>query len=81
MTPFTKRVLFELAVARTNHEPMRSSHEAFSVILEELEEFWDQVKLKVELRSPDKMLGELIQIAAMAQRAAEDLDLISGGKP
>jgi hypothetical protein len=50
---------------------MTTPHEAYAVILEELDEFWDEVRKKEHC--PEKMLRELIQIAAMAQRAAEDL--------
>ncbi len=62
----------ELAKARAKHKgSFHSAHEAYGVILEEVDEFWDLVK------SDNKnMLNELLQIAAMAQRAAEDLGLM-----
>lgn len=40
----------------------------------ELQEFWDEVRLKTGTR--EGQLQELIQTAAMAQRTAEDLGLI-----
>jgi hypothetical protein len=43
------------------------------VILEELDEFWEEVRKKRSQRDPLRMLGELVQIAAMAQRCAEDV--------
>ena len=76
MSPFQKIVRSELISARTQHGNQNSAHEAYAVILEEVEEFWAQCKLKREARSKTMMLSELVQIAAMAQRAAEDLGLI-----
>jgi hypothetical protein len=56
---------------------MNSAHEAWAVILEELEEFRLEVFKRRERRDCKAMLQELIQTAAMCQRAAEDLGLIS----
>ncbi len=69
------RVAEELQIARNMHKPMNSAHEAYAVILEELDEFWEEVKKKRELRDNTNMAKELIQIAAMAIRAASDLKL------
>lgn len=66
----------EVARARELHEPMNSAHEAYSVILEELDEFWEIVKMKRDQRRPEDMYKELIQTAAMCVRAASDLNLI-----
>lgn len=63
----------EIESARSKHRPINSAHEGYSVILEELDEFWEEVRKKRSLRSPDKMVAELVQIAAMAQRTAEDV--------
>ncbi len=65
----------EIKRARQLHEPMKSAHEAYSVILEEIDEFWDEVKKKRRERSSNKMLAELVQVAAMAIRAGSDLGL------
>lgn len=73
---FQTRVAHELATAKAMHHPYNSCHEAFAVILEEVEEFWDEVKLPKNRRSSLRLLAELVQIATTAQRAAEDLDLI-----
>jgi hypothetical protein len=75
-SPFRSQVESELASARAKHARLNSAHEAYAVILEELDEFWDQVRLRREQRDKREMLKELIQVAAMAQRAAEDLELI-----
>ncbi len=63
----------ELVSARCMHDPMPTAHHAYSVILEELEEFWEEVRKKEPSR--DAMRNELIQVATMAWRAAEDLEL------
>lgn len=63
----------ELDGAKRKFPPINSGHEAYAVIAEELQEFWDEVRLKTGMRSG--MRKELIQIAAMAVRAIEDLSL------
>lgn len=70
---FIEMQRLELESARIKHFPINSSHEGYSVILEELEEFWEEVRKKRSERSRDKMVAELVQIAAMAQRTAEDV--------
>jgi NTP pyrophosphatase (non-canonical NTP hydrolase) len=75
MSKFNSMVEAEVASAREKHAPINSAHEGYSVILEELDEFWEEVRKKRVDRSKGKMLSELIQVAAMAQRTAEDLQL------
>jgi len=60
-----------LAKAQAKHAPMRGPHEGYAVILEELDELWDEVRK----RKPDLALmrNEAIQVAAMAVRFAEDV--------
>ena len=67
---FAELVEDELARSRSVHRPMVSPHEALSVIWEELEEFKAQVFRKPAARSPEQMLSELVQCAAMCQRVA-----------
>ncbi len=74
--PFLELVMEELARARTANTSLASAHEAYAVIIEELDEFWEIVRLRRSERDPGKMLKELVQIGAMAQRAAEDLGLV-----
>lgn len=76
MEDFPERVKNELIRARAIHGDMRSLHEAYATILEEMDEFWDEVKLKPKERSKDRLLEEIVQIAAMCQRAAEDCGLM-----
>lgn len=72
---FAELVAAELESARRKHQPIASAHEAYAVILEELEEFKAEVFKRAAMRSWDAMLTELVQTAAMCQRAAEDLNL------
>ena len=74
-SPFIAAVERELARARAKHAPLNSAHEAYAVILEELDEFKAEVWKKRELRDHAAMRQELIQLAAMCARAAEDLEL------
>jgi hypothetical protein len=74
---FPARVKVELAAARLQHpQPFNSAHEGYSIVLEELEEFWEEVRKRKSERNPELMLMELLQLGAMAQRCAEDLGLI-----
>lgn len=70
---FKALVSAELKRARDGHAKQHSLHEGFAVLLEEVDEFWDEVKKKSKNRDLQKTLAELVQIAAMAQRTAEDV--------
>lgn len=70
---FLAAVSNELADARCSHAPMNSAHEAYAVILEEVDEFWEEVRKRRSERNPSAMYAELVQIAAMAARAAGDV--------
>lgn len=73
-TSFAKLVKNELAEARAKYpRPMNSAHEGYATILEEVDELWDEVRAKQGDRDPKKMVAELVQIAAMCQRMAEDV--------
>ena len=61
----------ELHDARAKHADIRVRHEALGVIAEEYREFETLVFQKNP--DSDSMLKELVQIAAMCQRTAEDL--------
>ena len=51
----------------------RSYHEAYAVILEEVDELWDELKKKG--RDKDLIYAEAIQVAATAYRLAEEIYL------
>ena len=73
MTNFPDFVKNELERAREQNAPINSVHEGYGVILEEVDEFWAEVCKKKAERDPVNMFNELVQIAAMAQRVAEDV--------
>lgn len=71
--PFAIRVRAELLRARMKHpRGMNSAHEGYAVLLEEVDEVKDEVFHGKDKR---KLRAELVQVAAMAQRMAEDLGL------
>ena len=70
---FPDLVRAELIRARDGHGPINSLHEGFAVILEEVDEFKAEVWKKRSKRNLKKTLAELVQVAAMAQRTAEDV--------
>ncbi len=73
MIKFEKLVADELAKARRNHGPQASYHEGYAILLEEVDELWDEVKRKSTKRDPVATLAELVQIASCAQKMAEDV--------
>ena len=65
----------ELAIARAKYRPMASAHEGWAVLREEVDELWEEVKKKPSKRNTEAIYAELVQVAAMAQRMAEDIVL------
>jgi hypothetical protein len=57
-----------------------SLHEAYAVILEELDEVWDITKQKKKKRNAQELRQELIQVAAMAIKAIHSLPNFVGGE-
>jgi hypothetical protein len=64
------------------HPPINTAHEGYAVIKEELDEFWEEVKLNPNKLSAagradriDRMRKELTQTAAMCLRTMLDLEL------
>ena len=74
MKSFQQLVSEELANARAKHRGLNTKHEALAVIMEEFEEFKEAVFRDMPT---EESLKELIQLAAMCQRAAEDVGLIA----
>ncbi len=63
----------ELLRAMQLHDSMTSAHHGYAVILEELDELWDEVKKRSSIRDLDHMWREAIQVAAMGLRFAIDV--------
>ncbi len=63
----------ELLTSMAAFKPLNSAHEAYAVLLEEVDELWDEVKKKQSKRDWAKMEREAIQVAAMAVRMLVDV--------
>lgn len=63
----------EVMRARSSHGKFASAHEGYSVILEELDELWCEVKRKQSTRDVKKLRAEAVQVAAMAVRFLTDV--------
>ena len=64
-------VVAALMRARQKHGPMHGPHEGYAVILEELDELWDEVKAQTQDKA--RMRKEALHVAAMALRFVEDV--------
>jgi hypothetical protein len=69
----------ELHSAKKHGTLFASLHEAYSVILEELDEVWDVTRQKRRDRDAQALRKEFIQLAAMAVKAVHSLDNFVGG--
>lgn len=71
---FLKLVEQEIERSRRNHGNMHSAHEGLGILEEE---FWE-LKLEVFKKHHDReaMLSELVQVAAMCAKMAEDIGLL-----
>ena len=75
---FLDDMRLELEQAEALHGSYASYHEAYAVILEELDEFWEIVRKKTQDRNDREAYIELVQIAVTAWRTARDLGLEHG---
>lgn len=70
----------EVERAKRHGEMFASLHEAYAVILEELDEVWDITRQKRKNRDALELRKEFIQLAAMAVKALASMDNFIGGK-
>jgi len=63
----------EVKSAQQKYHPFNSNHEGYAVLLEEVDELWDEIKESKDIKATAGMKKECIQIAAMAVRFIEDL--------
>jgi hypothetical protein len=63
----------ELALAQQKFPPMRSFHEGYAILQEEVDELWTEVKASKPDSDTARMRAEAIQVAAMALRFVIDL--------
>lgn len=66
-------VVEELRRAIAKHKRFNSAHEGYAVILEELDELWDEVRAWQPGQDFSKMRKEALQVAAMGLRFLYDL--------
>lgn len=70
----------EVVRARMHGARFASLHEAYAVILEELDEIWEITRQKRKHRNPEDLRKEFIQLAAMAFKALDSMEHFTGGK-
>ena len=63
----------EATRAQKLYPKFNSAHEGYAVLLEEVEELWDEVKKNPRKRDPAAMREEAVHVAAMALRFLVDL--------
>jgi hypothetical protein len=66
-------VLGELDRNMANWPDYNSAHEGYAVLLEEVDELWDEVRVNQKKRDLAKMRKEAIQVAAVAMRFVLDI--------
>jgi hypothetical protein len=59
-----------LTHSENEYGPLASIHQAYGLLFEELDEFWDEVRLKRRRRSAAHIREELFQLAAQAIKTA-----------
>lgn len=66
--PIVSDICKELQSSMIVHPLFNSAHEGYGIILEELDELWDEVKKKKSMRDVKNMRDEAVQVAAMAMK-------------
>jgi hypothetical protein len=79
MAALLTEIQWEVERAKKHGEKFASLHEAYAVILEELDEVWDLTRMKRRDRDPKEIRKEMIQIAAMAVKSIQSIDNFTGG--
>ena len=65
----------ELSFALNKYGSFNSAHEGYAIILEEMDELWDEIKAKQGSRDWENIEKESIQVAAMTIRFIFDIVL------
>ena len=63
----------ELLRAQEHYPTFTSAHEGYAILLEEVDELWEEVKKSPKNRDMKAMREEAIQVAAMAMRFVLDV--------
>ena len=73
-----KAITAETNKAQSKYGNFNSTHEAYAVLLEEVNEFWDLVQGVISFSDTewkaDRMKSELTQVASIATRIIEQLE-------
>lgn len=69
----------EIGRAKKHGSEFSSLHEAYAVILEELDEIWDVTRLKRKNRNAEDLKKEFVQLAAMAIKGYYSMHNFVGG--
>jgi hypothetical protein len=72
-------IFSELTRAERHGKEFASLHEAYAVMLEEVDEVWDITRMKRRDRSALDLQKEFIQIAAMAVKSIKSMRNFIGG--
>lgn len=73
---FIKKIILEVEYAQTKHGVNKwGRHEFYGILKEEVDELWDDIKSNAD---QEKLLEELIQVAAVCLRYFESGDRIRG---
>jgi len=76
VSQYRQAIIDEFTRATMRYGPFTSEHEGYAVLLEEVDELWDAVKLKqTNPERRPRMEKECIQVAAMALRFLHDMRL------
>lgn len=71
MKHFTDLVAYESLRAHQVHGPIHSLHEGYGLLIEEVDELFEEIRCKNPDRS--KLATELVQIASICHRIHDDL--------
>ena len=66
-------VVAELENAQTKFPPFNSAHEGYAILLEQVDELWEAVRLQYGASRDDAIRHEAVQVAAMALRFLIDV--------
>jgi hypothetical protein len=69
------KIVEELESANQNYPLFNSYHEGYAVLLEEVDELWDEVKKNPSKQEKWRLKTEAIQVAAMAIKFLQSFDL------
>ncbi|MDD4137946.1 MAG: hypothetical protein PHT99_08670 [Methanoregula sp.] len=79
---YSQAIFEEMAFASSKFPAFASEHEGYAILLEEVDELWEAVKLNQKSPERAKQIEkECIQVGAMALRFLHDMKKRGGGAP